>query len=164
MKEELDQIVKNDTWDLVPRPKDKNVIGTKWVFRNKMNEQGEVVRNKARLVCNGYLQQEGIKFEETYAHVARMEVVRMFLAYVVNNKFKVYHMDVISALLNGELEEEVYIEQPEEFPLSEDKDMIFRLNKDLYGLSKHLEPGMQGWITIWQSLDLLKVQKTITYI
>ena len=81
MREELDQIEKNETWELVPRPKDKNVIGTKWVFRNKMNEQGEVVRNQARLVCKGYSHQEGIDYEETYALVARMEAVRMFLAY-----------------------------------------------------------------------------------
>ena len=80
MKEELQQIIQNDTWELVPRPKDKNVIGTKWVFRNKMNEQGEVIRNKARLVCKGYYQQEGIGYEETYAPIERMEVVRMFLA------------------------------------------------------------------------------------
>ena len=81
MKEELYQIVKNDTWESVPRLEDKNVIGTKWVFRNKMNEQGKVVRNKARLVCKGYSHQEGIDYEETYAPIARMEAVRMFLTY-----------------------------------------------------------------------------------
>ena len=81
MKEELDQIEKNGTWELVPRPIDKNVIGTKWVFKNKMNEQGEVLRNKARLICKGYSQQEGIDYEETYALVGRIEVVRLFLAY-----------------------------------------------------------------------------------
>ena len=79
---------------------------------NKMNEQGEVVRNKARLVCKGYLQQEGIDYKETYAPVAIMQAVKMFLAYAANNGFKVYEMDVKSAFLNGELEEEVNIEQP----------------------------------------------------
>ena len=63
MDEELEQIEKNNTWELVPRPKDKNVIGTKWVFKNKLNENGEVIRNKARLICKGYAQQEGIDFE-----------------------------------------------------------------------------------------------------
>ena len=82
MKEELDQIVKNETWELVPRSTNKNVIGTKGVFRNKMNEQGKVVRNKERLVCKDYPQQEGIDYEETYAPVARIEAVRLFLAYV----------------------------------------------------------------------------------
>ena len=88
MKEELDQIVKNDTWESVPRLVDKNVITTKWVFRNKMNEQGEVVRNKARLVCKGYSYQEGIDYGETYALVARIEAVRLFSAYVVQNNSK----------------------------------------------------------------------------
>ena len=89
MKEELDQFIKNDTWELVPRPENKNVIGTKRVFRKKMNEQEEVVRNKARLVCKGYSQQERIDYEETYAPVARMEVVKMFLAYAANNNYKI---------------------------------------------------------------------------
>jgi hypothetical protein len=73
--EELDQIEKNDTWELVPRPKNKNVIGTKWVFRNKLNEDGQVTRNKYRLVCKGYTQFEGIKFEETFSPVAIMEEI-----------------------------------------------------------------------------------------
>ena len=110
MEEELQQIIKNDTWELVPRPKDKNVIGTKWVFQNKMNKQGEVVRKNARLVCKGYSQQEGIDYEETYAPIARMEVDKMFLAYATNKNFKVYQMDIKSVFLNGELEEEVQIE------------------------------------------------------
>ena len=76
MEEELGQIEKNDTWELVPRPKDKNVIDTKWVFINKLDENGQVTQNKARLVCKGYAQIEGIDFEETFAHVARMEVIR----------------------------------------------------------------------------------------
>jgi hypothetical protein len=113
MDEELDQIEKNDTWELVPRPKNKNVIGTKWVFRNKLNEDGQVTRNKARLVCKGYAQIEGIDFEETYAPVARMEAICLLLAYACSKNVKLYHMDVKSAFLNGELEEEVYIEQPE---------------------------------------------------
>jgi len=97
------QIEKNQTWKLVPRPANKNVIGTKWVFRNKLYENGEVVRNKARLVCKGYSQLEGIDYEETYVLVARMEAIRMFLAFAAHKDFKVYQMDVKSAFLNGEL-------------------------------------------------------------
>jgi FtsZ-interacting cell division protein YlmF len=81
MNEELDHIEKNDTWELVPRPTNKNVIGSKWVYKNKMNEQGNIVRNKDRLVCKGYAQIEGLDFDETFAPVARLETIRMFLAY-----------------------------------------------------------------------------------
>ena len=77
-KQELNQIEKNETWELVPRPKYKNVIGTKWVFRNKLDEDGKVVRNKERLVCKGYAQVEGIDFEETFAPIARLEAIKMF--------------------------------------------------------------------------------------
>jgi hypothetical protein len=117
MDEELDQIEKNDTWELVPRPKDKNVIDTKRVYRNKLDEDGRVTRNKARLVCKGYAQVEGIDFEETFSLVARMEVILLLLAYACSKNIKVYQMDIKSYFMNGELEEEVYIEQLEGFQL-----------------------------------------------
>ena len=101
MEEELNQNEKNQTWELVPRPKDKNCIDTKWVFRNKLNEYGKVVINKESLVCKGYAQVEGIDFEETFALVARLESIRMFLAFSDFNDFKVYQMDVKSTFLNG---------------------------------------------------------------
>eukprot|EP00253_Pinus_taeda_P032988 PITA_32988 len=132
MDEELEQIEKNNTWELVPRPKDKNVIGTKWIFKNKLNENGEVIRNKARLVCKGYAQQEGIDFEDTFAPVARLEAIRMFLALSSFQKFKVFQMDVKSAFLNGDLEEEVYIDQPDGFILGNDPNLVCRLKKALY--------------------------------
>jgi hypothetical protein len=115
MNEELDQIEKNNTWELVPITEDKNVIGSKWVFKNIMNEKGQVVRNKARLVCKGYAQVEGRDFDETFATVAILEAIRMFLAYSCHKNFKVYQMDVKSTFLNGDLEEEVYMEQPKGF-------------------------------------------------
>ena len=105
MEEELSQIEKNDTWELVPRPKDKNVIGTKWVFRNKLDENGQVTRNKAKLVCKGYAQIEGVDFEEYFSLVARMEAIRMILAYACSKRIKFYQMDVKSTFLNGGLEE-----------------------------------------------------------
>ena len=104
MNEELDQIEKNQTWELVPRTKDMNVIGTKWIFKNKFNEHGHVTKNKARLVCKGYAQVEGIDFEETFASVARLEAIRMFLAFACYKNFKVYQMDTKSPFLNEELE------------------------------------------------------------
>jgi hypothetical protein len=136
MDEELDQIEKNDTWELVPRPKDKNVIGTKWVYRNELNEYGQVTRNKARLVCKGYAQVEGINFEETFSPVARMEAILLFLAYACSKNIKVYHMEIKSAFLNGELEEEVYIEQTKGFQLSENTNYVCKLKKVLYGLKQ----------------------------
>eukprot|EP00253_Pinus_taeda_P025434 PITA_25434 len=136
MDEELEQIEKNNTWELVPRPKDKNVIGTKWVFKNKLNENGEVIRNKARLVCRGYVQQEGIEFEENFSPVARLEAIQMFLALSSFQKFKVFQMDVKPTFLNGDLEEEVYIEQPDGFILGNDPNLVCRLKKDLYGLKQ----------------------------
>ena len=115
MEEEIEQIEKNKTWTLVPRLEDKNVIGTKWVYRNKLDENGEVTRNKARLVCKGYAQEEGIDYGETSSPVARLEGVRTVLAYFAYKGFKFYQMDVKSTFLNDILEEEVYIEQPEGF-------------------------------------------------
>jgi hypothetical protein len=111
MNEKLDQIEKNQTSELVPRPKDKNVVGTKWIFKNKLNENGEIIKNKTRLGCKGYSQVEGIDFEETFSPVARLEAIRMFLAFACFRNFKIYQMDVKSKFLNGTLEEEVYVDQ-----------------------------------------------------
>lgn len=113
-----------------------NITRTKWVFKKKMNEQGEVVRNKEILVWKGYSQQEGIDYEETFTPIAKIEAIRMFLAYIANKKFKMYQMDVKSAFLNVELEEEVYIEQPEGFPLTKEGDMVCKLKKELCGLKQ----------------------------
>jgi uncharacterized membrane protein YciS (DUF1049 family) len=136
MNEELDQIEKNNTWEMVQRPVGKNVIGSKWIFKNKLNEQGQVIRNKVRLVCKGYAQIEGLDFDETFVPVARLEALRMFLAYACHKRFKVYHMDVKSAFLNGNLSEEVYMEQPEGFKLSDNPDLVCKLKKDLFGLKQ----------------------------
>jgi len=99
-----------------------------------LNENGEVIRNKAILVCKEDAQQEGVDFEETFAPIARLEAIRMFLALFSFQKFKVYQMDVKSTFLNGDLEEEVYIEQPEGFILGNDTKLVCRLKKALYGL------------------------------
>lgn len=102
---------------MVPRFVDKNVIGTKWVFINKLNEDGEVVTNKSRLVCTGDSQVEGIDFEETFVMVMRMKEIKMFHVFTIHKDFKVYQMDVIFDFLNGDLEEEVYIDQSNGFQL-----------------------------------------------
>jgi hypothetical protein len=136
MEEELNLIEKNETWELVSRPKDKNVIGTKWVFKNKLNEDGWVTRNKAMLVCKGYAQVGGIYFEENFALVARMEVIKMFLAYACSRRIKIYQMDMKSTFLNGDLEEEFYIEQIDGFLLTKREDYVCRLKKAMYGLKQ----------------------------
>ena len=124
------------TWELVPRPVNKNIVGTKWVFKNKLNENDKVIRNKARLVCKGYTQVEGIDFEETFAPVARLEAIKMFLAFLCYKNFKVYYMDVKYAFLNGELEEDVYVQNPEGFLLLENQNHVCKLKKALYGLKQ----------------------------
>jgi len=95
-----------------PRSDEINVIGTKWVFRNKMDEDNYIIRNKARLVAKEYNQEEGINFDETYALVAMLEVVRLLLAYASMCNFKLSQMDVKSGILNGSLNEKVYVSQP----------------------------------------------------
>ena len=105
-------------WELVQSPVNKNIVGTKWVFKIKLNENGKVIRiNKARIVCKGYAQVKGIDFEETFAPIEILEAIIMFLAFSCYKSFKVYQMDANSSFLNGKLEVEVYIEQIEFFLL-----------------------------------------------
>ena len=136
MQEELNQFERNKVWKLVPKPKDRTIVGTKWVFKNKVDENGIITRNKARLVAKGYSQEEGIDFDETFAPVARLEAIRIFLAYAAHANFKVYQMDVKSAFLNGELEEEVYVCQPPGFEDPNFPDFVYLLLKALYGLKQ----------------------------
>ena len=135
MQEELNNFTRNEVWHLVPRP-NQNVVGTKWVFRNKQDEHGVVTRNKARLVAKGYSQVEGLDFGETYAPVARLESIRILLAYATYHGFKLYQMDVKSAFLNGPIKEEVYVEQPPGFEDSEYPNHVYKLSKALYGLKQ----------------------------
>jgi hypothetical protein len=135
MQEELNNFTRNEVWHLVPRP-NQNVIGTKWVFRNKQDEHGVVIRNKARLVAKGYSQVEGLDFGETYAPVARLELIRILLAYATYHGFKLYQMDVKSAFLNGPIKEEIYVEQPPGFEYSEYPNHVYKLSKALYGLKQ----------------------------
>ena len=136
MQEELNQFERNEVWELVPRPNDQSVIGTKWVYKNKMDENGIIIRNKARLVAQGYNQQEGIDYEETFAPVARLEAIRMLLAFACHKNFILYQMDVKSAFLNGFINEEVYVEQPPGFGSFNFPNHVFKLKKALYGLKQ----------------------------
>jgi hypothetical protein len=109
MHEELENFERNQVWELVDPPPGCKPIVTKWVWKNKEGEKGEVVRNKSRLVAQGFSQKEGIDYEETFAPVVRLEAIRILLAFSVAKGFKLHQMDVQSAFLNGVLEEEVYV-------------------------------------------------------
>ncbi|CAM8999896.1 unnamed protein product [Rhodiola kirilowii] len=136
MQEELEEFARNDVWDLVPRPDGVNVIGRKWIFKNKSDASGNITRNKARLVAQGYTQIEGIDFEETFAPVARLEAIRLLLALACHLKFRLFQMDVKSAFLNGFLNEEVFIAQPKGFEDPHHPASVYHLKKALYGLKQ----------------------------
>ncbi|GJR67033.1 copia protein [Tanacetum coccineum] len=115
---------------------DMTIIGTKWVYRNKLDENGVVTRNQDRLVAQGYNQQERIDYDETYAPVARLESIRILLAYAWALDFKLYQMDVKSAFLNGFINEEVYMAQPPGFIDFAKPNYFYKLKKALYGLKQ----------------------------
>nr|GEX35890.1 retrovirus-related Pol polyprotein from transposon TNT 1-94 [Tanacetum cinerariifolium] len=134
MQEELLQFKMQKVWILVDLPYRKRAIGTKWVYRNKKDERGIVVRNKARLVAQGHTQEEGIDYEEVFAPVARIKAIRLFLAYASFMGTLVYQMDVKSTFLYGTIEEEVYVCQPPGFEDLEHPDKVYKVVKVLYGL------------------------------
>jgi hypothetical protein len=119
----------------VERPK-LNVLGTKWVFRNKQDERGVVTRNKARLVAKGHSEVEGLDFNETFAPVASLESIRLLLAYATHHNFKLYQIDVKSVFSNGPIKEEVYVEQPSGFEDEEYPNHVYKLHKALYELKQ----------------------------
>nr|GEW94801.1 putative ribonuclease H-like domain-containing protein [Tanacetum cinerariifolium] len=121
-------------WTLVDLPKDKWAIGTKWVYRNKKDERGIVIKNKARLVVQGHTQEKGINYDEVFAPVTRIEAIRLFLAYASFKGFVVYQMDVKSAFLYGRIEEEVYVCQPPGFKDPNFLDKVYKVEMALYGL------------------------------
>nr|GEU97619.1 copia protein [Tanacetum cinerariifolium] len=124
----------NLVWKLVPLPAGKIAIGTKWILKNKRDARGIVVRNKARLVAQGHRQEEGIDYDEVFAPVARIEAIRLFLAFASYMGFMVYQMDVKSAFLYEEIEEEVYVTQPKGFEDPHNPKHVYRVVKALYGL------------------------------
>ncbi|GJY08634.1 retrovirus-related pol polyprotein from transposon TNT 1-94 [Tanacetum coccineum] len=139
-KKNLENDIEDETLEindvLVPQPKNMTIIGTKWVYRNKLEENGVVSRNKARLVAQGYNQKEGIDYDKTYAPVARLESIRILLAYACALDFKLFQMDVKSAFLNGFINEEVYVAQPLRFINFEKLDHVYKLKKALFGLKQ----------------------------
>ena len=136
MHDELLQFQRNDVWTLVPRPEGEHIIGTKWIFCNKTDEESNVIRNKARLATQGYSQIEGVDYDETFAPVAHIESIRILLALACQLKFKLYQMDVKIAFLNGMFKENVYVAQPKGFIDPQFLDHVLYLKKAFYGLNQ----------------------------
>ena len=134
MNDEIATIEKNNTWELVDQPKDKEVIGLKWVYKTKYKEDASIQKHKARLVAKGYSQQPGVDFNETFAPVDRMKTIRTVLAIAAQMELQIFQLDVKAAFLNGELEEEVYVEQPLGYVQKGKEDKVYHLKKALYGL------------------------------
>ncbi|GKA32343.1 putative ribonuclease H-like domain-containing protein [Tanacetum coccineum] len=136
MQEELNEFERLEVWELVPRPDKVMVITLKWIYKVKLDELGGILKNKARLVARGYRQEEGIDFEESFAPVARLEAIRIFLAFAAHMNMVVYQMDVKTAFLNGNLREEVYVSQPDGFVDPDNPNHVYKLKKALYGLKQ----------------------------
>nr|GEU95023.1 hypothetical protein [Tanacetum cinerariifolium] len=134
MQEELLQFKIQNVWTLVDCPKGVRPIGTKWVLKNKKDERGIVIRNKARLVAQGHIQKDGIDYDEVFAPVVRIKAIRLFLAYASFMRFTVYQMDVKSAFLYGTIDEEVYVMQPPGFQDPDFPAKVYKVEKAMYGL------------------------------
>ena len=133
---EYESLMKNETWKLVELPSGRKPIGCKWVFKVKYGSDGKVERFKGRLVAKGYAQQYGIDYEETFSPVVRFSSIRLLLAYAVQNDMLVHQMDVVTAFLNGKLEEEIYMEQPDGYIQPGKENLVCKLQKSLYGLKQ----------------------------
>jgi hypothetical protein len=137
--------MRNEVWEIVPRPKSKDVVSSRWLFKIKHAVDGSIEKYKARFVARGFSQKEGIDYEETFAPVARYTSIRTIIALAAKVKWKLHQMDVKTAFLNGVIEEEVYIEQPQGFEVENRKSHVCRLKKALYGL-KQVPRGWYGRI------------------
>ncbi|GJR78482.1 putative ribonuclease H-like domain-containing protein [Tanacetum coccineum] len=152
MQEEMQQFINQMVWKLVPLPEGKIAIGIKWILKNKKDARGIVVRNKARLVAQGHRQEEGIDYDEVFAPVARIKTIRLFLAFASYMGFMVYQMDVKSAFLYGEIDEEVYVTQPKGFEDPHFPKHVYKVVKALYGL--HQAPrAWSMWMTLFLGLQ-----------
>nr|GFA36090.1 retrovirus-related Pol polyprotein from transposon TNT 1-94 [Tanacetum cinerariifolium] len=136
MQEEPNEFERLEVWELAPGPDKVMVITLKWICKVKLDELGGILKNKARLVARGYRQEEGIDFDESFAPVARLEAIRIFLAYVAHKNMVVYQMDVKTAFLNGNLREEVYVSKPDGFVDQDNPNHVYKLKKALYGLKQ----------------------------
>nr|GFC39814.1 retrovirus-related Pol polyprotein from transposon TNT 1-94 [Tanacetum cinerariifolium] len=163
MQEQLNEFERLEVWKLVPRPDQVMVITLKWIYKVKLDELGGILKNNARLVARGYLQEEGIDFEESFAPVARLEAIRIFLAYAAHKNMVVYQMDVKTAFLNGNLREEVYVSQPDGFVDPDNPNHVYKLKKALYELNKLHAHGMISYYRFCSLKTSPKVQWILHY-
>ena len=136
MESEMKSLNDSDVWDIVPLPSGKKAVGSKWVYKIKTGADGTIERYKARLVAQGFTQQYGADYDETFSPVVRMEPFRVLIALSVQYGFKLHHVDVTTAFLNGDLEEEVYMKQPKGFATEGEEGSVCKLKKSLYGLKQ----------------------------
>ena len=134
MVEEYQSIIKNEVWEVVPRPKDKSVVSSKWIFKYKHLENGSIEKYKEKFVSREFSQKEGINYENTFAPVARYTSIITILSLESNMKWKLHLMDVKMKFINGLIENEVYVEQLQGFKINDQKTHVCRLKKVLYGL------------------------------
>jgi hypothetical protein len=135
MDEDIKCIEKNKMWKLVDVPEDKDVISVNWIYKTKKDGEGNVQNDKERIVARGFTQQPGIDFNETFAPIAHMDIVKMVLSIATQNKFHAYQMDAKSTFLNGHLEE-VYVEKSHSYEIPGQENKVYRLKKALYGLKQ----------------------------
>lgn len=143
MEREIEAVERNQTWTLTKLPEGQKRIDLKWIFKAKRDASGKIVKYKARIVAKGYVQEQGIDFDEIFAPVTRLETVRLLLALAAKNGWEIHYLDVKSAFLNGELNEVVYISQPEGFIKKGQEHLVYRLSKALYGLRQ----APRAWYT-----------------
>jgi hypothetical protein len=136
MTEEYQSIINNDVWEIVPRPNRKDVVSSRCLFKIKHAADGSIEKYKERFVAHGFSQKEGIDYEDTFALVSRYTSIRTIIALAAKMKWKLHHMDVKKTFLNGVIEEEVYIDQPQGFEVEDRKSHVWKLKKGLYGLKQ----------------------------
>ncbi|GKC28613.1 retrovirus-related pol polyprotein from transposon TNT 1-94, partial [Tanacetum coccineum] len=138
LQDEPNQFKRLDVWELVKCPVGRNIIKVKWIWKNKTDVENTVIQNKSRLVTKGYYQEEGIDFEESFAPVARLKAIRIFVPYAAHKNFPIFQMDVKTTFLNGPLKEEVFVQNPDGFVDPDFPNHVYRLKKALYGLKQAL--------------------------
>lgn len=153
MEKEMESLHGNDVWDLIELPKDRKAVGSKWVFKLKVGADGSVERHKARLVAQGFSQKFGADYDETFCPVVRLESLRTVIALAVQNGLKLHQVDVTTAFLNGELEEEVYMKQLKGFIAKGQEHLVCKLKRSIYGLKQSprcwnsaLDSQLKRWV------------------